>query len=224
MLQAHAQQHDLPVEQPVLDGSDAEEGEIKEDASTAAAASGEKHPLNGKWTLFYTSPQKAKSVSWKDLVKNIMTIESVEDFWGLYNNIPKIEELAFSSDYNLFREGIFPEWEDQRNREGGKWVWAIPASQTEKLSNGWLNSCLFCIGEVFEDVNEVCGVVASVRPKGHKICLWTKTAIDEEKQIALGRAWKEALELPAESKLSFSFHSESLQFLRSFPKGSVYSV
>jgi translation initiation factor 4E len=40
------------------------------------------HPLNGKWCLFYNGPSKDKSLNWEDTVKKVMTLGTVEDFWG----------------------------------------------------------------------------------------------------------------------------------------------
>ncbi|KAI9219994.1 translation initiation factor eIF 4e-like domain-containing protein [Blastocladiella britannica] len=182
----------------------------------------EHHPLHSRWTLSYNGPIKNKK-DWNANVKNVMTFGTVEEFWGLYNNIPKVDDLANQSDYNLFREGIFPGWEDDANREGGKWLINIPGHDLQGLGRMWLESCLFAIGEAFEDPNQVCGIVVSVRERGHKLCLWTRDASSDEVTKALGKAWKEALELH-DKLIKYSFHSESLQTQRSFPKGDAYAI
>lgn len=41
------------------------------------------------------------------------------------------------------------------------------------------------IGEQFDESDENCGVVASVRQKEDKISLWTKTAANEAAQVVL---------------------------------------
>jgi hypothetical protein len=56
----------------------------------------------------------------------------------LYHNIPKVDELASSSDYNLFRDGIFPQWEDPENKEGGKWL--LMVNDVHQLTQHWLDS------------------------------------------------------------------------------------
>lgn len=40
-----------------------------------------KHPLNDAWTLWYNTPPDA-SVTWGDHLKELITVDSVEDFWG----------------------------------------------------------------------------------------------------------------------------------------------
>ncbi|KAI9176131.1 eukaryotic translation initiation factor 4E [Blastocladiella emersonii ATCC 22665] len=191
--------------------------------AAAAAPSGECHPLHCRWTVSYNGPSKNKT-NWEENVKTVMHLETVEDFWGLFNNIPRVDELAPSSDYNLFREGIFPGWEDAANREGGKWLVAVGGNDLSTLSRMWMDSCMFAIGEQFVDTQEICGIVVSVRARGNKLCLWTRTAVDEEKTKALGRKWKAALGLKADQAIKYQFHSESLQTQRSFPKGDAYTV
>lgn len=39
------------------------------------------------------------------------------------------------------------------------------------------------IGEQFDDAEDICGVVASVRPRQDKLSLWTKTAANEAAQV-----------------------------------------
>ena len=39
------------------------------------------------------------------------------------------------------------------------------------------------IGEQFDEADEICGVVASVRQRGDKLALWTKTASNEAVQV-----------------------------------------
>ena len=39
-----------------------------------------KHPLNTKWTLWYTKPAVDKSESWSDLLRPVTSFQTVEDF------------------------------------------------------------------------------------------------------------------------------------------------
>ena len=39
------------------------------------------------------------------------------------------------------------------------------------------------IGEQFDDAEDICGVVASVRQRQDKLSLWTKTAANEAVQV-----------------------------------------
>ena len=70
------------------------------------------------------------------------TIAQVEDFWSLYNHVSLASKLPPGSDYSFFKvcvqpdltlhdatsvtklsqEGIFPDWEDEKNGSGGRWI------------------------------------------------------------------------------------------------------
>lgn len=43
--------------------------------------------------------------------------------------------------------------------------------------------CMALIGEQFDESQEICGVVASVRQRQDKLSLWTKTASNEAVQV-----------------------------------------
>ncbi|KAJ4307348.1 eukaryotic translation initiation factor 4E [Collariella sp. IMI 366227] len=68
-----------------------------------------KHPLLNRWTLWFTKPASGKGDNWNDLLKEVITFESVEEFWGVYNNIAHVSELALKADYHLFKEGVRPD-------------------------------------------------------------------------------------------------------------------
>ena len=71
-----------------------------------------KHPLQNSWTLWFYKNDKTRT--WEDNQKAIITVDTVEDFWSLYNHIEVASKLPSGSDYSLFKEGIFPDWEDKR--------------------------------------------------------------------------------------------------------------
>ena len=72
----------------------------------------------------------------------------VEDFWSLYNHIEVASRLPAGADYSLFKEGIFPDWEDPRNQDGGRWMINVDKRQrAECLDTYWLEILFFLIGE-----------------------------------------------------------------------------
>lgn len=42
-----------------------------------------KHPLQHAWTLWFTKPPSGKQ-DWNELLKEVITFDSVEEFWGVY--------------------------------------------------------------------------------------------------------------------------------------------
>ncbi|WWD20831.1 hypothetical protein CI109_105308 [Kwoniella shandongensis] len=168
-----------------------------------------KHPLYSTWTLFFDSPQskllpKTPSSApatpqvahggWMEDIRKVVAFDSVEEFWGLYNNIIPPSQLPGKANYYLFKDGIMPAWEDPKNKNGGKWSIQVPKEKSKGvIDKMWLYTMLAAIGETFEtpipnaDDTEapvpkqsdlVTGVIVSSRPAFYRISIWTRDAPD----------------------------------------------
>ena len=105
-----------------------------------------KHPLQNAWTLWFFKNDKSRT--WEENQRPIITVTTVEDFWSLYNHIEVASRLPPGADYSLFKEGIFPDWEDPRNQDGGRWILSLDKRQKEKyLDSYWLEIIFYLIGE-----------------------------------------------------------------------------
>ncbi|ODN83079.1 hypothetical protein, variant [Cryptococcus amylolentus CBS 6039] len=194
-----------------------EEGEIEENAATDdgkvktvfddASKFNVKHPLFSNWTLYFDSPQSKNLPktpgttptlpqgvgSWMDDIRKVVSFDSVEEFWGLYNNIVPPSQLPGKANYYLFKNGIVPAWEDPQNKNGGKWAIQIPKNPESKstIDKIWLYTMLAAIGETFETPSGkaevapsptqsdlVTGVIVSPRPAFFRISIWTREAAD----------------------------------------------
>ncbi|KAK5171907.1 eukaryotic translation initiation factor 4E [Saxophila tyrrhenica] len=183
-----------------------------------------KHQLQHTWTLWFTKPPTGKQ-DWSELLKEVISFNSVEEFWGIYNNITPASELAQKSDYHLFKQGVRPEWEDSQNKHGGRWHYTFKNSKASDET--WLNIMLAAIGEMLEEEqdNEVMGVVINIRKAFWRVGLWTRTAgqppkgknadaaadKDEPRKRLerIGKNFKEVLALPAQEQVEFSGHADS---------------
>lgn len=143
------------------------------------------------------------------------------------NNIAPVSELALKSDYNLFKKGVRPEWEDPQNKHGGRWSYQVKAK--ERIDEMWLHVMLAAIGETLEDEgdNEVMGVVVNVRKAFYRIGVWTRTigkplpgskdAAEKSRTFEQGRAvlekigkrFKETLAIREEEGVEFLGHTDS---------------
>ncbi|EEH40592.1 eukaryotic translation initiation factor 4E-1 [Paracoccidioides lutzii Pb01] len=181
-----------------------------------------KHPLMHDWTLWFTKPPSGKGDNWNELLKEVVTFNSVEEFWGIYNNITPTSKLGLKADYHLFKKGVRPEWEDQQNKHGGKWSYSFRDKQNVPIDELWLHAQLAAIGETLESDgdNEVMGVVVNVRKGFYRVGLWTRTVgkstpegrpAEKGKEILLniGRKFKEVLRLKDNEILEFSGHTDS---------------
>ncbi len=54
---------------------------------------------------------------------------------------------------------------------------------TQVIDTYWLHAALACIGEQFEDGDEICGIVANIRAKQLRLSVWTKTCSNEAAQV-----------------------------------------
>jgi len=196
-----------------------------------------KHPLYSTWTLYYQSPQSKNlprlpetaaappghpAGAWMNDIKRVVNFDCVEDFWGMYNNIVPPSKLPPKADYFLFRAGIIPAWEDEANKDGGKWAVQMPRNKTEaQIDKMWLYTMLAAIGETFDaDVSKdastsetelITGIILSSRPAFFRINVWTRSApadLNEpspllERILAIGRHFKtQVLGIDPEARLT----------------------
>ncbi|KAI1843647.1 hypothetical protein JX265_007433 [Neoarthrinium moseri] len=191
-----------------------------------------KHPLQNKWTLWFTKPSSGKGDNWNDLLKEVITFNSVEEFWGIYNNIAPVSDLALKSDYHLFKEGVRPEWEDPQNKHGGKWSYSFKEKRSVDINDIWLHTMMAAIGEMLEDEDdgEVMGVVVNVRKAFFRVGVWTRTIgkpipgrgdgdvaggkgrpPQKGQQILqeIGRRFKAILKVPEGELVEFSGHTDA---------------
>nr|QPB75810.1 eukaryotic translation initiation factor 4E isoform [Solanum lycopersicum] len=181
--------------------------EATEIPSVAAAETVEKQPhkLERKWTFWFDNQSKPKQgVAWGSSLRKAYTFETVEEFWSLYDQIFKPSKVTVNADFHLFKAGVEPKWEDPECANGGKWT--ATSSRKANLETMWLETLMALVGEQFDESEDICGVVASVRRSQDKLSLWTKTATNEAAQMGIGRKWKEIIDA---EKISYSFHDDS---------------
>ncbi|CAE1245191.1 EIF4E [Acanthosepion pharaonis] len=169
---ASEQVDDREETRPSPDPDSAEEN--SESCDTVSPDALIKHPLQFKWGLWFYKVDKAKT--WASNLKLVTSFDTVEDFWSLYNHVQRASKLPPGCDYSMFKDGIQPMWEDEQNKQGGRWVINLNKQQRHlELDNFWQETLLCLIGEAFDDSSfNVCGAVVSIRNKGDKLGLWTR--------------------------------------------------
>ncbi|PWN43575.1 eukaryotic translation initiation factor 4E [Ceraceosorus guamensis] len=202
-----------------------------------------KHPLFNNWTLWFDNPSakgmtsaKGGKDSWGEDLNKVVTFDSVEEFWGLYNNIIPPSDLPQKANYYLFKDGIKPAWEDPANADGGKWAIQLPRDRSRgNIDKLWLHTMLAAIGETLEapydgsapavGVKEVItGVILSARPNFYRIAIWTREAGDatadelDQRLLDIGKhlktnimGWKLGQNVASglQSDVEFQSHKES---------------
>lgn len=114
--------------------------------------------------------------SYGSSIRDIASVATVEEFWSVYNHLARVSRLPASTDYFLFQEGVRPMWEDDANKDGGRWTLRLPKSVT---AHAFENLCLALIGEQFES-DDVCGIACSVRFQDNNLSIWLRNAQDKD--------------------------------------------
>ncbi|KAI5670736.1 hypothetical protein M9H77_11100 [Catharanthus roseus] len=192
---------ELPEEGEILEESD----EITSSMENPSKSLTTKHPLEHSWTFWFDNPSaKSKQAAWGTSIRPIYTFSTVEEFWGIYNNIHHPSKLAVGADFHCFKNKIEPKWEDPVCANGGKWTMTFARGKSD---TSWLYTLLAMIGEQFDHGDEICGAVVNVRSKQEKIAIWTKNATNEVAQVSIGKQWKEFLDY--NDTIGFIFHEDA---------------
>ena len=184
------------------------------------------HPLTDSWTFWYVyslshneRKKKGKNYWKRDYnLNDVYTFATLEDFWRMFNNIYSVKNVIANTDYCLFKAGIKPEWEDDRNMEGGKWVVTLPIEDDmeNECEYAWLQIILMMIGanvdkELYEIIN---GAIFSIRDKHHRISVWLSDNFSSTEPTLLkkiGTTIRTITKLPMDYTLQYQVHKKAIQ-------------
>lgn len=102
----------------------------------SAVSSKPKLELKSSWTFWYlVRPTRAavQSTNYETALQPVTTFRTAEDFWSIYGHLRHPSTLLINSDYQLFREGVKPVWEDTANSKGGKWILRLRKGLADRL-------------------------------------------------------------------------------------------
>ncbi|KAK2165283.1 hypothetical protein LSH36_52g02025 [Paralvinella palmiformis] len=143
-------------------------------------------PLNTNWTFWIDKSVRGTSAAqYEASLTKVYTVSTVQGFWSVYNNIPKVCDLSVRYTYHLMRHERKPVWEEDYHRQGGNWRLKCQKKETEEV---WKELLLAAIGENLSDCmaegDEVSGLTVSVREREDLIQIWTvKADLHEQSTI-----------------------------------------
>ncbi|CAB9516202.1 4E type 2 [Seminavis robusta] len=157
---------------------------------------------------------------YENSIKTLATVDTVEEFWSVYDYLKRPNTLPTTTDYHFFRSHIKPTWEDKGNEKGGKWIIRLPKGLASRYFEEIL---LAIIGNQVPGVtpDEICGVVISIRYSEDILGIWNKTA-DREVIGLLRDAIKKVLQLPPQASMEYKPHQTSIQDKSSFRNTQVW--
>ena len=107
-------------------------GAIESSPAPASVPAGP-HFLESEWVMWEHRAPDKNSKSYEDNMAKLCEFATIEDFWRLWNNVPKPSAIFYDGrtkkkfkdrtveSFSLFKKGIKPEWEDAANRTGAEW-------------------------------------------------------------------------------------------------------
>ena len=180
-----------------------------------------KHPLANTWVFWWYKSDK--SLSWEQNQIKVADVDTIEDFWQVYNYIEPASKLGKGCDYALFKKGIRPDWEDFQNMSGGRWMVVLDKKTScEVLDGHWLEMLFILIGEHADEFADlVNGAAINIRNKNDKLAVWLKNCSNMKGVREIGRLIKSRLGI--REKMYFSIHQEEKESQNRSRYGSLNS-
>lgn len=163
-------------------------------------------PLKDQWTFWSiqrssSNSKQLQSENYETYLKCISTISTVQDFWSIYLHT---KDLPSMFDLHLFRASIRPVWEDPANAQGGKITLRLRKGLAARL---WEALQVVVLGEEYEIVQDICGIILSNRYQEDIISIWIGACEDAE---ILKEFVKKVLGLPPSTHFDFKPHNVSI--------------
>ena len=121
------------------------------------------------WREHRKMPKNASDDDWLNSYKQISEFSTIEEFWEIYNHIPRPSEVMFNGKifpiiegrnidgFSIFKKGILPAWEDPKNINGCELRINKGINNLDFLDFIWQNILFGVIGEYLEENDEICG-------------------------------------------------------------------
>jgi len=187
------------------------------------------HKLETPWTFWVSEHRqgvRGKVPNKQDYLRDVAklcTVETVEEFWSVWRDSAKPDDLRIGTNVYLFRVGIKPMWEELPNGA----TWSIKMQRDplmkEHLKYAWENAFLLCIGESLETTH-LAGCSMTCKPTHYVISIWFDATPSSEEQISILENLKNSLRLPVDTILEFKENSSALIDGSSSANAKRYSI
>ena len=140
-----------------------------------------KTPIEQKFSFWYRisddaliNQQPGKTLDKKEYenqVKKIAEFDTIEDFWSIFQHLRKPDSCRPGIEFQMFKNPIMPMWEDEYNKNGGKFSIKLRKDYTTII---WEEMIFALIGGVLpkEVKDELNGIVVSSRKEFNVLQIW----------------------------------------------------
>ncbi|KAH0789417.1 eukaryotic translation initiation factor 4E type 3-B [Histomonas meleagridis] len=146
------------------------------------------HIFQDNWTFWLVIFNYAPKQQQQYQIEEIVTVNSVENFYNYYKEMPKIAEIKCANykkaSIALFKKSIKPAWEDENNADGQSICFLVSSQNVDKV---WYDLMLLAVGGDLQKIvgtNNLCGII--VGPKvddQYGVEIWTKRNIDNPEDV-----------------------------------------
>jgi translation initiation factor 4E len=167
---------------------------------------GQMHPLQTAWTLYFQQPEP-HSDDYSVTIHKIGRFETIEGFWSYFAYLKRVSDISEPFEYHLFRNEIRGLWEEEVNRDGGKWTFLIKKQYSAQY---WEKTVIALIGEALHE--DVVGAVIAVHESTDTLSFWTtvkRNDTNDQQMTEIAASIAKALQLPNNTRLKFKNHYET---------------
>ena len=169
------------------------------------------HVLSYTWTWYINSKTHDTDNSWDTSMKKTGTFGTVEHAWGVFDNLWYPNEMLVGYDYMIFKEDIKPEWEDEKNLNGGRWSLCVFKNKEYKnttTNSIWENIFITIMSNKNERFCEdLCGITLGKKKNYDRVSIWL-SCNNREEIMKHGKYIMSVLEIPESLRLNFQYHKE----------------
>ena len=148
---------------------------------------------------YQSQKQVMEKEKYESQVKKIAEFDTIEDFWGIFQHLRKPDSCHAGIEYFMFKEPIKPMWEDENNKNGGRFSIKLKHGYTTII---WEEMIFALIGGILpkEMKEQINGIVVTSRREFNTLQIWFKN-YDEKITEDLERCIRDLLVIQDEVKL-----------------------
>lgn len=140
-----------------------------------------------------TIKKNQKSSDYEVNLSKIGTFNDIDSFWEVYQHLKKPGDIDCCLEYQLFKEDIKPVWEEEKNKNGGKFSFLLEKNLSSLV---WEDMVIAFCGGVIPFYDEINGITISMRKTYDVAQIWFKE-FSKEKCNEMRSAFRSFFSIPS---------------------------